>query len=86
MQQHKLEFKGKNFFYEVTQLAKMGQSYDMLFTGINVNRKWKPDATWFWEYANAYVQLLWRVNSSSGSHDAARVLLTLVDSFQVLKL
>jgi hypothetical protein len=28
----------------------------MLFTGINVNRKWKPDATWFWEYANAYVQ------------------------------
>jgi hypothetical protein len=28
----------------------------MLFTGINVNRKWKPDATWFGEYASAYVQ------------------------------
>jgi hypothetical protein len=26
------------------------------FTGINVNRKWKPDATWFGEYASAYVQ------------------------------
>jgi hypothetical protein len=28
--------------------------YDMLFTGINV-KKMKPDATWFGEYANAYV-------------------------------
>jgi hypothetical protein len=58
MQQHKLEFKGKNFFLRgYTTSEDGGQSYDMLFTGINVNRKWKPDATWFGEYANAMYNL-----------------------------
>jgi hypothetical protein len=36
MQQHKLEFKGKNFFLRgYTTSEDGGQSYDMLFTGIN---------------------------------------------------
>lgn len=55
MQQHKLEFKGKNFFvrgYLTTEDG--GNSYDMLFTGININRKWKSDAQWFKDYATAY--------------------------------
>jgi hypothetical protein len=87
MQQHKLEFKGKISFKRVYYSEDDGQSYDMLFTGINVNRKWKPDATWFGEYANAYVQsTLAGAPNSQASHDAARVLLILVDSFQVLKL
>jgi hypothetical protein len=64
----------------------VGNLYDMLFTGINVNRKWKPDATWFGEYANAYVQSTLAGALISSAHDAARVLLILVDSFQVLKL
>nr|WP_315205345.1 TonB-dependent receptor [uncultured Flavobacterium sp.] len=57
MQQHKIEFKGKNFFLRgYTTTEDGGQSYDMLFTGININRKWKSDATWFGQYAGAYVQ------------------------------
>ncbi|MGZ9677362.1 TonB-dependent receptor domain-containing protein [Flavobacterium sp. GNP001] len=57
MQQHKIEFKGKNFFLRgYTTTEDGGNSYDMLFTGINVNRKWKSDATWFGQYAGAYVQ------------------------------
>ncbi len=57
MQQHKVEITGKNFFvrgYYTTEDG--GKSYDMLFTGINVNRVWKPDATWFGQYAGAYAQ------------------------------
>jgi outer membrane receptor protein involved in Fe transport len=57
MQQHKLEFKGKNFFVRgYTTTEDGGNSYDMLFTGINVNRKWKDDRTWFGQYAGAYIQ------------------------------
>lgn len=57
MQQHKLELTGKNFFvrgYFTTEDG--GNSYDMLFTGLNVNRAWKDDKTWFGQYAGAYVQ------------------------------
>lgn len=57
MQQHKLEFKGKNFFVRgYTTTEDGGNSYDMLFTGININRKWKDDRTWFGQYAGAYIQ------------------------------
>ncbi|WP_281336705.1 TonB-dependent receptor domain-containing protein [Flavobacterium eburneipallidum] len=55
MQQHKLEIKGKNFFVRgYTTSEDGGKSYDMLFTGINVNRKWKQDATWFSDYITKY--------------------------------
>lgn len=57
IQQHKLEVKGKNFFVRgYTTTEDGGNSYDMLFTGININRQWKPDGNWFGEYAAAYVQ------------------------------
>ena len=57
MQQHKLELKGKNFFLRgYTTTEDGGQSYDMLFTGLNINRVWKDDKTWFGQYAGAYVQ------------------------------
>ena len=56
MQQHKLEFKGKNFFVRgYTTNEDGGKSYDMLFTGININRKWKSDKQWFGEYAGAFL-------------------------------
>jgi outer membrane cobalamin receptor len=59
MQQHKLEFKGKNFFVRgYTTTEDGGNSYDMLFTGINVNRKWKSDETWFGQYAGTYAQAI----------------------------
>lgn len=57
LQQHKLEFKNDNFFvrgYLTDESA--GDSYDIRFTGININRKWKDDQTWFGEYAGAFVQ------------------------------
>jgi outer membrane receptor protein involved in Fe transport len=57
MQQHKFEVKGNNFFLRgYTTTEDGGNSYDMLFTAINVNRFWKPDATWFGQYAATYVQ------------------------------
>ncbi|WP_109435035.1 TonB-dependent receptor domain-containing protein [Aquimarina sp. AU119] len=57
LQQHKIEFKNNNFFvrgYLTDESA--GDSYDTRFTGININRSWKDDPTWFGEYAGAFVQ------------------------------
>ncbi|MGB1041853.1 MAG: TonB-dependent receptor [Tenacibaculum sp.] len=56
MEQHKLEFKGKNFFvrgYLTSEDA--GDSYDTRFAAININRQWKSDEAWFQEYAGAYL-------------------------------
>ena len=56
-EQHKLEVKNDNFYvrgYVVSDNA--GDSYDMVFTGININRAWKDDETWFGEYTGAYVE------------------------------
>ena len=55
--QTKVEFKGKNYFvrgYMTNENA--GDSYDMRFAAWNVNRAWKSDATWFGQYAGAYIQ------------------------------
>ncbi|WP_341216941.1 TonB-dependent receptor, partial [uncultured Wocania sp.] len=55
-EQHKLEIRNDNFFlrgYVVADSA--GDSYDMVFTGININRTWKGDIPWFAEYAGNYV-------------------------------
>ena len=57
LQQHKLEIRNDNFFVRgyITE-DKAGDSYDMVFTGININRAWKDDQTWFGEYVGAFVQ------------------------------
>ena len=56
MQQHKLEFKGKNFFVRgYTTTEDGGKSYDMTFTAININRTWKSDKDWFKDYLNGYI-------------------------------
>ena len=73
MQQHKLEFKGKNFFVRgYTTNEDGGKSYDMLFTGINVNRKWKDDKTWFGQYAGAYIQSTLGGMTPENAHIIAR--------------
>lgn len=55
MQQHKLEFKGKNFFVRgYTTTEDGGNSYDMTFTAININRLAKSDVNWFTDYGKAY--------------------------------
>ncbi|WP_166921245.1 TonB-dependent receptor [Flavobacterium poyangense] len=73
MQQHKIEFKGRNFFLRgYTTGEDGGHSYDMGFTGINVNRKWKDDKTWFGQYAGAYVQATLGGMTPENAHAAAR--------------
>jgi outer membrane cobalamin receptor len=73
MQQHKLEFKGKNFFLRgYTTTEDGGKSYDMLFTGINVNRQWKADSQWFGEYAGAYIQSTLGGMTPDNAHKVAR--------------
>lgn len=75
MQQHKLEFKGKNFFLRgYTTTEDGGRSYDMLFTGINVNRKWKADSQWFGEYAGAYIQSTLGGMTPENAHKVARTV------------
>jgi len=55
-QQHKLELKNDNYFLRGYVVAdKAGDSYDMVFTGININRSWKSDEEWFGDYINTYV-------------------------------
>ncbi len=73
MQQHKLEFKGKNFFVRgYTTTEDGGNSYDMLFTGININREWKTDKNWFGQYAGAYVGAISGGASPAVAHQNAR--------------
>jgi len=57
MTQHKLEVKHSNFFARayVTE-DNAGDSYDMNFTAININRSWKGDTQWFGEYVGGIVQ------------------------------
>ncbi|MGB6268223.1 MAG: TonB-dependent receptor [Olleya sp.] len=78
-QQHKLEVRNDNFFvraYEVSD--KAGDSYDMVFTGININRAWKSDTQWFQEYIGAYAGIELTGNplglTEQQKHDAARAV------------
>lgn len=73
MQQHKLEFKGRNFFlrgYFTTEDG--GKSYDMRFTGLNINNLWKPNSTWFGQYAATYVTSTLGGATPQQAHAAAR--------------
>jgi len=71
MNQVKLEFRGKNFFlrgYRTTEDA--GDSYDMRFAGINMNKR---DASqWFGTYVGAYLQgttdIITQVMTAGGSY------------------
>lgn len=73
MQQHKLEIKGKNFFVRgYTTNEDGGDSYDMLFTGINVNRQWKDDKTWFGQYAASFVSATLAGQNPENAHIIAR--------------
>ena len=65
MQQHKFEIRNDNFFLRGYLTAEnSGNSYDMRFAAINVNRQWKRDApnpdnpaepSWFGDYAQTYI-------------------------------
>ncbi|MBG7611928.1 carboxypeptidase-like regulatory domain-containing protein [Polaribacter sp. BAL334] len=73
MEQHKLEFRGKNFFvrgYMTNEDA--GNSYDTRFAAININRAWKDDNTWFGQYVGAYFQGTLGGLTSDQAHAIAR--------------
>ena len=73
MQQHKLEVKSKNFFVRgYATLESAGNSYDMRFTGINMN---KVGATeWFGTYTGAYLQAVMGGATDEQAHAGARVV------------
>ena len=72
-EQHKLEIRNDNFFLRGYLVAdKAGDSYDMVFTGININRRWKDDDTWFGEYTGTYVQATLGGATDAQAHAAAR--------------
>ncbi|WP_299243643.1 TonB-dependent receptor [uncultured Aquimarina sp.] len=69
-QQHKLEVKNDNFFVRGYISAEdAGDTYDMRFTGININRRWKSDEDWFQEYATTFATAL---GTDQERHEAAR--------------
>lgn len=73
MNQTRLEVKGKNFFVRGYMTAEnAGDSYDMRFAAWNVNRAWKADATWFGQYAGAYIQSTLAGATPAQAHLAAR--------------
>ncbi|WP_339896067.1 TonB-dependent receptor [uncultured Algibacter sp.] len=73
LQQHKLEIKNKNFFVRGYLTADNGgDSYDMVFTGVNLNRQWKSDDQWFGEYAGAFIQGTLGGLTAEQAHAAAR--------------
>lgn len=73
LQQHKIEIRNDNFFVRgyITE-DKAGDSYDMVFTGININRAWKSDTQWFGEYINTFVGATLGGATESQAHTAAR--------------
>ncbi|WP_136482062.1 TonB-dependent receptor [Cognatitamlana onchidii] len=72
-QQHKLEFRNNNFFLRGYVVAdKAGDSYDMVFTGININRAWKSDEDWFREYIETYAGATLGGATEEEAHAAAR--------------
>ncbi len=72
MQQHKLEIKNNDFFvrgYTIDETA--GNSYDMRFTGINMNKV--NAAEWFGTYAGAYLQAVIGGATDEQAHAGARI-------------
>ncbi|RFN59505.1 TonB-dependent receptor [Marixanthomonas ophiurae] len=72
LQQHKLEVKGDDFFvrgYATTETA--GDSYDMRFTGININRI--NASEWFGTYVGAYLTGVTTGATPEQAHAGARV-------------
>ena len=56
LQQHKLEVRNDNFFVRGYITAEdAGDTYDLRFAGINVNREWKSDGDWFGQYIQNFI-------------------------------
>ena len=75
LQQHKIEVRNDNFFMRgyVTE-DKAGDSYDMVFTGININRVWKDDNTWYGDYVGGYLNAILGGATDAEAHNAGRTV------------
>ena len=70
LQQHKLEVKNDNFFVRgYFNEDNAGDSYDMVFTGININRAWKSDSEWFGDYIQNYASTILSGNPQGLTED-----------------
>jgi len=71
MQQHKIEVRNNNFFWRAYMTAEdAGDSYDMLFTGVNMN---KQDAElWYGTYVGAFLEAKSIGASDQDAYTAAR--------------
>ncbi|OEK09384.1 hypothetical protein A8C32_11735 [Flavivirga aquatica] len=75
LQQHKLEIKNDNFFLRGYITAdNAGDSYDLVFTGVNINRQWKSDSDWFGQYAGAFIQGTLAGLNANQAHANARTV------------
>ena len=75
LSQHKLEVKSDNFMVRGYMTSDdAGKSYDMVFTGINVNNKWKTNTEWYGDYINTYVGATLGGATNDAAHQAARAL------------
>ena len=72
LQQHKLEFKNDNFFLRGYITAEdAGDSYDIRFTGLNINNAWKSDSDWFTQYIGTYLANIGANPNDPAAQDAA---------------
>ena len=71
MFQNKLEVRNKNFFVRGYMTGEdAGDSYDMVFTGVNMNREDAPQ--WFGTYVGAYIQAVMGGATSDQAHQISR--------------
>ncbi len=72
LQQHKLEIKNDNFFLRGYVTAEdAGDSYDIRFTGLNINNRWKSDTQWFTEYIGTYLATIGANPNDPAAQEAA---------------
>jgi outer membrane receptor protein involved in Fe transport len=74
MGQYKAELKAKNWFLRAYLVSEnSGDSYANTITAVQMNRKWKADATWFSQYITAFTQTMLGTNGNYAlSHAQAR--------------
>lgn len=73
LQQHKLEFKGDNFFVRGYVTAdKAGDTYIMDVAGPNLLQKWKSHEDWFGQYIETFVGATLGGATEAEAHVAAR--------------
>lgn len=71
MQQHKIEVKNDHFFWRAYMTAEdAGDSYDMLFTGVNMNKA--NASAWYGTYAPTYIGAKLQGATDETAHATAR--------------